>query len=257
MGFIREIYAGNRANLIVAFRGDMLTPDYTPTNDIQTALDYFDLYVKDGTIYSRSEAEKIYDELDVSTLNEVETLRETISNLTATMDDETAKENIILFKAWRDGITLEVGERVRYNNNLYKVLVAHTTQATWAPDIAPSLFAPLLITDPDVIPEWQQPISTNGYAIGDKVIHNEQTWISTADNNVWEPGTTGAPWDLVSDEEPEPEPTAPAEWEQPTSENPYNIGDRVMFEGQIYESLIDNNTWSPTAYPAGWQLINE
>lgn len=35
----------------------------------------------------------------------------------------------------------------------------------------------------------------------------------------------------------------------------YNIGDRVSFEGSNYESLIDANTWSPTSYPAGWQLI--
>jgi len=45
------------------------------------------------------------------------------------------------------------------------------------------------------------------------------------------------------------------EWEQPDSTNPYQIGDRVMFEGQIYESVISNNIWSPTQYPAGWKLV--
>lgn len=24
----------------------------------------------------------------------------------------------------------------------------------------------------------------------------------------------------------------------------------------VYESLIDNNVWSPTAYPAGWKAVN-
>jgi hypothetical protein len=33
-------------------------------------------------------------------------------------------------------------------------------------------------------------------------------------------------------------------------------GDRVMFEGEVYESAIDNNIWSPAAYPAGWTKIN-
>lgn len=45
-------------------------------------------------------------------------------------------------------------------------------------------------------------------------------------------------------------------WAQPTgAHDAYNIGDKVIFEGQVYESLIDANTYSPTAYPAGWQLI--
>jgi hypothetical protein len=33
------------------------------------------------------------------------------------------------------------------------------------------------------------------------------------------------------------------------------MGDKVMFEGHIYESVINNNIWSPAAYPAGWSLI--
>jgi hypothetical protein len=46
------------------------------------------------------------------------------------------------------------------------------------------------------------------------------------------------------------------EWVQPTGgHDSYNIGDEVMFEGQHYVSLINGNTWSPTAYPAGWQLV--
>lgn len=46
------------------------------------------------------------------------------------------------------------------------------------------------------------------------------------------------------------------DWVQPDSTNPYMKGDRVKFEGKIYESLIDNNVWSPTAYPAGWKEIS-
>lgn len=45
------------------------------------------------------------------------------------------------------------------------------------------------------------------------------------------------------------------EWQQPGSTNPYMKGDKVKYEGAIYESLIDNNIWSPTAYPAGWKQI--
>lgn len=47
------------------------------------------------------------------------------------------------------------------------------------------------------------------------------------------------------------------EWQQPDYTNPYMKGDRVRFNGKIYESLIDNNSYSPTAYPAGWKEITE
>ena len=46
------------------------------------------------------------------------------------------------------------------------------------------------------------------------------------------------------------------EWVQPDSTNAYMIGDKVKFEGHVYESLIDNNIWSPSAYPAGWKVVD-
>ncbi|HZJ99957.1 MAG TPA: carbohydrate-binding protein [Tissierellaceae bacterium] len=43
------------------------------------------------------------------------------------------------------------------------------------------------------------------------------------------------------------------EWVQPAgSHDAYNKGDKVIFEGEVYESIIDGNTWSPTDYPQGW-----
>lgn len=46
------------------------------------------------------------------------------------------------------------------------------------------------------------------------------------------------------------------EWVQPTgAHDAYNTGDKVYFEGSVYESLINGNTWSPTGYPAGWKKV--
>ena len=46
------------------------------------------------------------------------------------------------------------------------------------------------------------------------------------------------------------------EWVQPTgSHDAYNIGDKVIYEGQVYKSLIDDNTWSPIDYPQGWEEV--
>lgn len=66
-------------------------------------------------------------------------------------------------------------------------------------------------------------------------------------------------------EDPEPEePDAPGypEWVQPMGADvpgfsPYSVGDRVMYNGKVYESTINNNVWSPDAYPAGWKEIIE
>ena len=105
--------------------------------------------------------------------------------------DEQALAATALYPVWRSGIDYSVGIRVLYNGTLYKVLTAHTSQDDWTPDAAPSLFAKVLIPDETVIPEWEQPDSTNPYSAGDKVTHNGKTWVSDINNNVWEPGVYG------------------------------------------------------------------
>ena len=47
----------------------------------------------------------------------------------------------------------------------------------------------------------------------------------------------------------------PLEWVQPDSTNPYMTGDRVIYNGVVYESTIDNNIWAPDAYPDGWSVV--
>ena len=47
------------------------------------------------------------------------------------------------------------------------------------------------------------------------------------------------------------------EWVAPTgSHDAYNVGVKVIYEGDVYESIIDGNTWSPTDYPQGWRLVD-
>ena len=45
-------------------------------------------------------------------------------------------------------------------------------------------------------------------------------------------------------------------WAQPSgAHDAYNQGDIVNYNGDLYESLIDGNVWSPDVYPAGWQAV--
>ena len=91
----------------------------------------------------------------------------------------------------------EVGERVIYDYKFYKVIMAHTSQADWTPDVAVSLFAE--IPDPSIeYPEFKKPIN---------------------------------------------------------AETAYMTGDKITFEGNKYVSTIDNNVYSPTEYPQGWELV--
>lgn len=47
-------------------------------------------------------------------------------------------------------------------------------------------------------------------------------------------------------------------WSQPTgSHDAYNKGDVVNYNGTLYKSLMDGNTFSPDAYPDGWELYTE
>ena len=116
-----------------------------------------------------------------------------------TLSDAQALQVPMLFDDFDgNGVAYEVGRRVLYNDILYKVIQAHTSQADWTPIAAPSLFA--------------------------KVINE------TLDGSI-------------------------PEFEQPNSTNPYMKGDKVIFNGKVYESLIDNNVYSPEAYPAGWKEV--
>ena len=111
---------------------------------------------------------------------------------TESLTDEEAITATCLYPRWSgESVEYAAGQRVQYNDNLYTVLTAHTSQPAWTPTDAPSLWAKVLIPDPGTIPEWEQPDSTNGYKKGDKVRHIDKVWVSTTDNNIWEPGVAG------------------------------------------------------------------
>ena len=121
------------------------------------------------------------------TLTEAKAIVEALVTLRASATDEQAFQVPVLYPAWKSGVIYKPGDRVLYKDTLYKVLTEHTSQDDWTPDAAASLFAKILISDPDIIPKWEQPDSTNPYMKGDKVTHNGSTWASLVDNNVWEP----------------------------------------------------------------------
>ena len=110
---------------------------------------------------------------------------------TLTVDDNTALRMVDFYPVWATDTAYPAGYKVQHGGKLWRCLQAHTSQTGWEPNNAPSLWAKVLIPDTDVIPEWEQPDSTNPYSAGDKVTHNGKTWVSDVDGNVWEPGVYG------------------------------------------------------------------
>ena len=131
----------------------------------------------------------------MSIISEAREIRAQFVKLRNMATDEVSLQVPKLYPVWKEAMSYKVGERVLYNEVLYKVLMDHVSQSTWTPTNAPSLFAQVLIPDENVIPEWVQPDSTNPYKIGDKVTYNGKTYASIADNNVWAPGVYG--WEEI------------------------------------------------------------
>lgn len=127
-------------------------------------------------------------------------------------------------------------------------------------------------------------ISTSPYMTGDCCTWEGKIYRSNHDNNVWSPTDYPIYWDEVQEgdgpfepsedpDEPSTEPEQPEEgggetgdeedpykdvkdFVQPTgAHDAYNVGDRVKYNGHVYESLIAGNTYSPEAYPQGWKML--
>lgn len=112
------------------------------------------------------------------------------------IDEITATEHLSAFAEWAPDVSYSVGMLRKYEDVLYKCVQAHTSQTDWSPDKTPALWAKA--GDPAVeYPEWSQPVGAHdAYMTGDKVSHSNKQWISTVDNNVWEPGVYG--WNEVA-----------------------------------------------------------
>ena len=120
-------------------------------------------------------------------------LRRLIEQLSVSLNDETALTAVELFPEWNSTKSYLIGDRIKYENILYKCVQAHTAQADCIPPMTPALWTQVSI---DEWPEWKQPTGAqDAYMTGDKVSHNELHWVSTTDNNVWEPGVYG--WEEV------------------------------------------------------------
>ena len=211
-------------------------------------------------------------------------LRRALQLFAATLYDkeDTAVEIASLYPVWAADKQYKANDIVQYGTNsvgdpqLYLVLQAHKSQSDWLPDATASLYKKMGISESGY-PIWTQPLcAVDAYNLGDIVSYNGKLYKSIINANVWAPDAYPAGWEEYTEStgggdsgetgggdsgttEPETPPTETIpDFVQPTgAHDAYNKGDKVKFEGKIYESLIDANTYSPSAYPAGWKEVTE
>ena len=113
------------------------------------------------------------------------------------LSESNAMEIADLYEPYVVGKTYPVGYMFKYGVNadgetqLYSVLQEHTSQENWKPNETHSLYKAVGFTESGVS-IWTQPLGAeDAYMARDVVEHNGTLWVSTIDNNVWEPGVYG------------------------------------------------------------------
>lgn len=124
-------------------------------------------------------------------------LRPLIEKAAVSLTDTDALDAVELFEHWAVGHSVSIGDRLEYGGKLYKCVQTHTTAAEWPPDATPALWTE--VAKPSEIPVWKQPTGAqDAYTTGDKVHYPDKDgpmYVSTIDNNTWEPTAFG--WEVV------------------------------------------------------------
>lgn len=216
--------------------------------------------------------------IDTKQIQAMAELRRALQIFAATLHDneETAMQIASLYPVWAADKQYKANDVISYGKNsvgdpqLYLVLQAHKSQSDWLPDATASLYKKMGISESGY-PIWTQPLcAVDAYNIGDIVSYNGKLYKSIINANVWAPDVYPAGWEEYTEstsggdsgetggttDTPSTE-TIP-DFVQPTgAHDAYKKGDKVKFEGKVYESLIDANAYSPSAYPAGWKEATE
>ena len=117
----------------------------------------------------------------------------------------------------------------------------------------------------EILARYEDYKTDKTYQEGDKFTYNSKIYEviqAHTSQTTWIPSETPALYkeflDVKIQDERGNESQVIAEFKQPTgAHDAYNKGDKVSFEGKIYESKIDSNTFSPSSFPDGWNLIEE
>lgn len=178
--------------------------------------------------------------------------------LSINMTDEEVQDFALVMPEYVPGKKYSNGTVVNYQGVLYRAIqdVPASATSVYTLEQANTYWKRIDQPNEEGVYAWSQPYgATDCYQIGDKVTYQGKTWECTIANCVWAPGVYG--WKEVDESSGEDKPVEEfPKWVQPTGQHDaYMTGDKVTFNSRHYESVIDYNTWSPEAYPAGWKEV--
>lgn len=124
-------------------------------------------------------------------------LRPLLEKAAISLDDTDALEAVEFFPLWKADTAYTLGERIRYDEKLYRCEQAHTSQTGWEPPNVQALWTE--VAKPGEIPVWRQPTGAQDvYMTGDKVHYPDidgPVYICIFDYNTYAPGVYG--WEVI------------------------------------------------------------
>ena len=97
--------------------------------------------------------------------------------IVSTFTDENAVKVTDLYPVWAIGIAVAKDSRYQFNDKLYKVVQAHTTQADWTPDVTPDLWTVIDVTHAGTIDDPIPAVAGMEYVYGKYYIEGETVYI--------------------------------------------------------------------------------
>lgn len=138
-------------------------------------------------------------------LQRMEQLRRAIQMFVAGLSDEQAMEIATVYPEYEVGKSYAVNDLFTYgmnavgDNQLYRVVQAHTSQEDWSPSGTPSLYTPIGLNK-EGYPVWSQPTGAHdAYNAGDIVDYKGTLYKSLIDGNVHSPEAYPQGWEVYTE----------------------------------------------------------
>ena len=129
-------------------------------------------------------------------------------------------------------------------------------QALALQERAPAMTGTEIIAEEGNVPAWDPAKDYTGWSIGYPVADEGQVWLLLQPHNAahypGRPSSLRALWGLAHTTDP----ARAKPWVEPYgTSGMYMTGECCTESGSIYRCTTDNNVWAPSAYPAGWELV--
>lgn len=133
-------------------------------------------------------------------IQRAEQVRRALQMFAQSLTDDEAMEIATIYPKYEIGKRYKTNDMFTYGKNavgdpqLFRVLQDHISQSDWPPNITPSLYYLIGLTE-DGFPVWSQPSGAHdAYNNGDIVSHNGLLYVSLIDGNVYSPEEYPAGW---------------------------------------------------------------